>query len=142
MSSIEPDVALPTGLARKGSERKRALSFGLVIFAVTGPLGAWQLHRGHGTRGWIFIAVGAGVLSYSVVHPAGALVIRRFWLGIGGLLGRVNGVILLSVAYIVILTPLSFVARAFGRRSFKPAKDAYFTVRTVQRDAKHFEHPY
>lgn len=142
MSSIEPLVALP-GAADKGSDRKRALGFGAVIAVVSSGLGALSLHRGASTRGYVFIAFGAAVLVYSIAHPAGALVLRRGWLFIGGLLGRINSVIILSAAYVFILTPLSLMVRLFTRRSFKLDRSrSYFTPRDEQRDDKHFEHPY
>lgn len=142
MSSIEPIVPLPEG-RDTGTDRKRALGFGAVIAAACSVLGMWSLHRGHETRAYALMGAGGAVLLYSIVHPAGALVLRRGWLFIGGLLGRVNSVILLSVAYLFVLTPVSLLVRAFSRRSFKKPRDAsYFTARTEQRDAKHFEHPY
>jgi hypothetical protein len=142
MSSIEPVVALPSA-GEKGSDRKRALGFGAVIAIVCAGIGAVGLYRGAPLRGYSFIGFGAAVLAYSIVHPAGALVLRRGWLFLGGLLGRINSVIILSVAYVLILTPLSILVRLFGKKSFKPDRHtSYFTPRDEQRDAKHFEHPY
>jgi hypothetical protein len=83
------------------------------------------------------------LLLYSIVHPAGALVLRRGWLLFGGLLGRINAVILLSLAYVFVLTPLSLLVRALSKRSFKKDRSqSYFTDRSAPRDPKHFEHPY
>ena len=142
MSSIEPVVPLP-GAGEKGSDRKRAFGFGAVVAIVCTGIGALGLYRGSVLRGYSFIGIGAAVLLYSIVHPAGALVLRRGWLFLGGLLGRINSAIILSAAYVLILTPLSILVRVFGRKSFKPDRHAsYFTTRDEQRDAKHFEHPY
>lgn len=142
MSSIEPVVALP-GAGERGSDRKRAFGFGLVIAIVCAGIGAVGLYRGAVLRGYSFIGVGVAVLVYSIVHPGGALVLRRGWLFLGGILGRINSVIILAAAYVVILTPLSVLVRLFGKKSFKPDRRAsYFTTREEQRDAKHFEHPY
>jgi hypothetical protein len=142
MSSIEPVVSLP-GPSEKSSERRRAFNFGAVIAVASCCLGAFSLYRGASARGYAFAGFGAAVLLYSIAHPAGALVLRRGWLLLGGLLGRINSVLILSVAYIVLLTPLSLLFRVVSRRSFKLPRDAsYFTPRQEQRDAKHFEHPY
>jgi hypothetical protein len=142
MSSIEPVVALP-GAREKGSDRKRAFGFGAVIAIVSSGIGALGLYRGAALRGYAFIGFGAVVLVYSIAHPAGALVLRRGWLFVGGLLGRINSVIILSAAYVFILTPLSILVRLLGQKSFKPDRTrTYFTPRDEQRDSKHFEHPY
>jgi len=142
MSSIEPVVALP-GAGEKGSDRRRAFGFGVVIALVCSGIGALSLHRGATSRGYAFIGIGAAVLVYSIAHPAGALVLRRGWLVIGGLLGRINSVIILEAAYMFILTPLSVLVRLFGKKSFKLERGhPYITPRDEQRDDKHFEHPY
>jgi hypothetical protein len=142
MSSIEPVVVLPSA-GDKGSDRRRAFAFGAVIAAATCGFGALSLHRGAVVRGYAFVAFGAAILVYSVVHPAGALVLRRGWLFVGGLFARINSVIILSAAYVLILTPLSLLFRLFGRKSFKLDRSrSYFTPRDEQRDDKHFEHPY
>jgi hypothetical protein len=142
MSSIEPVVLLP-GASEKGSDRKRAFGFGAVIAIVSSGIGAFGLYRGAPLRGYAFIGFGAAVLLYSIVHPAGALVLRRGWLFVGGLLGRINSVIILSAAYVLILTPLSAMVRLFGQKSFKLDRSkSYFTPRDEPRDDKHFEHPY
>lgn len=139
---IEPDVPLPPP-EEKGTKRRRAFAFAATIAAVLVAFGAWKLHRGS-VRG----AAGLGAASvllvlYSVVHPAGALVLRSLWLRLGGLLGRINTVIILSVAYFVLLTPLSLLMRLFRRQSpfARDPKEPYFTPRT-DRDPKHFDHPY
>jgi high-affinity Fe2+/Pb2+ permease len=141
MSSIEPVVSLPS-TSEKTTERRQAFNFGAVIAIVCCGLGAWSLHRGVSNRGFALVAFGVAILLYSIVHPAGALVLRRAWLFIGGLLGRVNSLIILSVAYVFLLTPLSMLFRLFSRRTYRPRRGApYFVVRS-KRDDKHFEHPY
>lgn len=143
MSSIDPIVTLPSSHREAGSERRRAVRFGATIAVACAVIGLWGLHRGASSRGYAFLAAGALLLSYSIVHPAGALVLRRGWLFIGGVLGRINSVIILSFAYVFVLTPLSLLVRLVSRRSFKPRRgQSYFAVRSDQRDEKHFEHPY
>jgi len=144
MSWIDPVVELPAASRSAGTDRRRAFGFGATIAAVSGAAGLWRLHRGgspalaHG-----LLAVAVVSLVYSLVHPAGALVVRSAWVRLGGFIGRVNSVILLSVAYVFVLTPLGFLMRTLGKRSHRHAPaQPYFTERTEPRDAKHFEHPY
>jgi hypothetical protein len=142
MSSIEPLVSLPSE-REKGTERRRAFGFGLVVALACSVLGGWSLHREHTTRGHALIGFGVLLLFYSIVHPPGAIVLRRRWLQFGAFLGRINAVILLSIAYVLVLTPLSLLVRASSKRSFKKERGrSYFTDRGPPRDPKHFEHPY
>lgn len=144
MSLIDPVVELPRGSRSKGTERRRAFVFAATIAAVSGGAGLWRLHRG-GTpaTAHTLLGIAAAILVYSLVHPAGALALRSGWVRLGGFVGRVNSVILLSVAYLFVLTPLGLLARAFGKGSHKHARgEPYFTERGGPRNPKHFEHPY
>lgn len=144
MNSIEPVVPLPPGERERGTARRRALEFATVFAILLGALSAWALFRGRDPeRAAAFAGLGLVIVGYALVHPAGMLVLRTGWLRLGTLLGRVNSTIILSVIYIVLVTPLGLFFRIFGRRSFKPAPErSYFVARTDARDRKHFEHPY
>lgn len=56
--------------------------------------------------------------------------IAWFWLKLGHILGKINGTILLSIVFFVVLFPVALLARAFGKSSFilKPTslKSCYF----------------
>lgn len=56
--------------------------------------------------------------------------IAWFWLKLGHVLGKINGTILLSIVFFVVLLPIALLARAFGKSSFtlkKPSgKSLYF----------------
>jgi hypothetical protein len=144
MSSIEPIVPMRASRSEKGSERRRALRFGLLMGAVLGGAGTWVLvRRGPAATGWALVGLALAFVLYAMVHPAGALVLRAAWVRFGAAIGRVNSVILLSALYFVLVTPLGILARLVGRRSFRRTPQAsYFTERAERRDRKRFEHPY
>lgn len=142
MSSIEPEVPLPV-VEKATTDRRRAFGFGLTIAVVLGAGGAYKLHRGGSeTAAWSLISAAGAIFLYSVVHPAGALWLRGVWLRFGGLLGRINSALILSIAYLVFVTPFGFVLRVFGGRSFKKARSEPYIRPREGRDPKHFEHPY
>lgn len=138
---IDPDVSLSTP-EEHGSPRRRALAFAGTISGVLALAGAFKLYRGVPRTGLGLLGFAAFFLVYASVHPRGALVLRSAWLRLGGLLGKINSAIILSVIYVAVLTPIGAFMRAIGKRSFRLSRaDAYLTPRKA-RDTKHFEHPY
>jgi hypothetical protein len=140
MSLIEPLVVVAPRRER-GTERARALRFACTLAVVLGAAGAYRLHRGAQVTGFVLLGVAGLLVLSAVVHPSAVLVARKGWMRVGELLGRVNSVLLLSVIYFVIVTPIGVLSRLFSRRTKGPA-GGYFQRREEQRDPKHFEHPY
>jgi len=141
MSLIEPIVAVSPRRER-GTARARALRFAGTLSVVLGAGGAWKLHRGADAAAFVLLGVACALLFYALIHPSGALVLRKGWVRFGERLGRINSVLLLSLVYFVVVTPIGFASRLFSRRTKAPADGSYFQPRREQRDAKHFEHPY
>jgi hypothetical protein len=74
------------------------------------------------------LAFGIGVIGLFSNYLREKIVL--FWLKLGHILGTINGTILLSIVFFVILFPVALLARAFGQSSFslKPLskKSCYF----------------
>jgi hypothetical protein len=73
----------------------------------------------------IFIGMAA------LLVPAVATGIQWFWMKLSGLMGAVSGRVILTVIYLLVLLPLAFLAKLFGKSSFrlKPGGDTYFKDR-------------
>jgi hypothetical protein len=144
MNSIDPVIPPSIPLRQKESDRTRAVKFALVLGTVLGGAGAWMALRAGSPRvGGALLVLSTSLLILAVVRPRAALAVRSTWLRFGGLLGRINTLILLSALYFVVVTPLGLLARVLGRRSFKPPRDgSYFVTRETKEDPKRFEHPY
>jgi hypothetical protein len=143
MSLIEPTVVFAPRPGDAGSERRRALGFGALFAVLFAVAGVFRLVKGTSPHaGVALIALGVAFLVYSLVHPAGALSLRRQWMRFAGALGRVNSVIVLGVLYVLVVTPLGLLLRLFSRRPDTLKSGSYFVSRGEQRDRKHFEHPY
>jgi hypothetical protein len=141
MSLIEPIVAVAPRRER-GTARTRALRFARTLSVILGAAGGWKFHRGADATGFVLLGVAGALLFYALIHPSGALVLRKGWMRFGELLGRINSVLLLSLVYFVVVTPIGFASRLFSRRTKAAPGGSYFHPRQEQRDAKHFEHPY
>ena len=93
------------------SERSFGRSVGGVIFAI-GAIAWW---RGHATAGPALAATGALLLGLGTVAPSALKVPNRLWWRFAQLLGWVNTRILLSIFFVVVLTPTGMVMRLLGR---------------------------
>jgi hypothetical protein len=149
MSLIDPIVSLSKGASedgQPGTARRQAFKFGATLAVLLGGLGAWKILSGRSVHtGNTLVIVAAAIVAYSLVHPGGTLLLRKGWLRVGAVLGRVNSTLLLTVLYVAVITPLGLLLRAFGRRptgTKAPQGGSYFVARAAERGPKHFEHPY
>jgi len=61
----------------------------------------------------VYFAFLVQLITYA--HPRYAKLVARGWLLLGGILGTINTYIILTVLYLVILTPISFIYRFFSK---------------------------
>jgi hypothetical protein len=83
-------------------------------------------------RKWNMLLAAAFVIGLAaVLVPAAGRWIDRGWMWLSRTLGAVSGKILLSLTYVLILVPLSFLSRALGRGSMRLKKGgaSYFKER-------------
>jgi hypothetical protein len=64
----------------------------------------------------LLLAFGIGIIGLFSNYLRKKIVL--FWLKLGHILGTINGTILLSITFFVILFPIALLARAFGKSSF------------------------
>ena len=70
----------------------------------------------------LYIAAGVGLLS--VLFKKVALWIALFWMGLGQLMGKVVGTMLLTVVFLLMLTPLAKLQALFSKpKKFKSGGD-------------------
>lgn len=63
-----------------------------------------------------YLYIPAGVAALSAVHPKSAAAVSRAWEKLGKALGWVNSRILLSVFFVVFITPLSLLVRLVSKK--------------------------
>ena len=119
------------------SERSFGRSVGGVILA----LGAFAWWRGQVSFGGALVLTGALLAGLGTVAPSTLRVPNRLWWRFAQLLGWVNTRILLSIFFVVVLTPVGVVMRWFGRDQFAGwQRDTNWRPYPARRgDPRHYE---
>ncbi len=89
--------------------------FGIVVGGAFALLGSVLALFGSRRAGPVLVGIGALLLFAALVVPAALAPVRRGWMAVARVLGRVNTVVFLSVVYFLVLAPLGFVLRMGGR---------------------------
>ena len=88
-----------------------------------------------------------GLLLLGMVWPRAYSLLARLWLGISLLLGSIMSRVVLSIIFMVIVTPIALVMRLFGhdpmrRKAWKKGTESTFVSRGDLVEAKDLEHPF
>jgi hypothetical protein len=104
--------------------RKFAFTVG-AAFAVLGGVLWW---RSHPTAATVLGTVGGtlGVLGLAVPAQLGPL--QRAWMGLAHLISKVTTPIFMGVVFFVVITPIAFAMRLFGKRPMRVARAASYWV--------------
>jgi hypothetical protein len=92
--------------------------FGLLFFVVFFSIGLWPLITNESPRiiflifSLIFLIL--GLMNSKILTP-----LNKLWIKFGELLGKVIAPIVMIIIYFAVLTPLSFIVRAFGKDLLK-----------------------
>jgi hypothetical protein len=110
------------------------------VFAVLGALLFWR-HRT--AAGAAFASLGGALLFLAAAAPPLLAGPHRAWLAFARVLGRVNSAIFLCLTFFLVLTPLGFVLRLFGRDELRRRGAAPASMWTPyserNRDPRHYE---
>jgi hypothetical protein len=119
------------------TDRQKARNFGIGSLILLGAIALWLWlrkdlpHAGAAVGGLAALLLVAGLAA-----PGAALFLRRGWMLLGHVLGRINGTILLVVIFLVVLTPVSVLRRLLARRP-RPGWEPH-----EPRARDHFDDPY
>ena len=107
-------------------------SFGLLFFVVFLIIGLWPLKNGENlniyfiTASVVFLIL--GLLNSKLLTP-----LNKSWIKLGEILGIIIAPIVMALVYFVILTPVSFIVRMFGKDllnlKFLKEKETYWIKR-------------
>jgi hypothetical protein len=93
-------------------------SFGVLFFIVFLLIGLWPLTDEESPRIVFLIFAGVflilGLINSKILTP-----FNKLWIKFGELLGRVIAPIVMTIIYFIVLTPLSFLIRIFGKDLLK-----------------------
>jgi len=117
--------------------------FGWTVGGVFAVLGALLLWRHRTAAGAVAAFLGGALLLLAAAAPTLLAGPHRAWLAIAGILGRVNSAVFLFLTFFLVLTPLGFVLRLFGRNELRrrgPAPASMWTPYPERnRDPRHYE---
>ena len=99
------------------------------------------------TKSLTLLPLPIGLLLLGMVWPRAYSLLARLWLGISLLLGSVMSRVVLSIIFMVIVTPIALVMRLFGhdpmrRKAWKKGTESTFVSRGDLVEAKDLEHPF
>ena len=101
-------------IKKKSSNR----SFGLLFFVVFFLIGIWPLFKENDYRLWsliisiIFLIL--GLLNSKLLNP-----LNNLWIKFGEILGKIIAPIVMMIVFFIVLTPVSFIVRLFGKDLLK-----------------------
>lgn len=99
------------------------------------------------TKSITLLPLPIGLLLLGMVWPRAYSLLARLWLGISLLLGSIMSRVVLSIIFLVIVTPIALVMRLFGhdpmrRKAWKKGTESTFVSRGDLVEAKDLEHPF
>ena len=99
------------------------------------------------TKSITLLPLPIGLLLLGMVWPRAYSLLARLWLGISLLLGSIMSRVVLSIIFMVIVTPIALVMRLFGhdpmrRKAWKKGTESTFVSRGDLVEAKDLEHPF
>ena len=107
-------------------------SFGLLFFVVFLIVGLWPLKNGDNLN-FYFIVVSAIFLILGLINSKLLSPLNKLWIKIGEILGIIIAPIVMGLIYFIILTPISFIVRIFGKDllglKFIKKKESYWIKR-------------
>jgi hypothetical protein len=120
-------------------------SFGISVGTVLLLIAAFLIWRGRVTGAQIAGAVGAVLLIAGLTRPSLLRYPSAAWWAFAGVLGYVNARVILTVAFVLVLTPMSMIWRLIGRDPLKRRKqnfDGWSPYPARYRDPNHFTRMY
>jgi hypothetical protein len=127
LNSILNDIRdLPTG-------RRELRKFGLVVGGVFAALGLLFLLRGKAHYPY-FLAPGAGLMILGVVYPRSLRWVYIAWMSLAFVLGFVVSHVILTLFFLLVITPLGLVARLVGKDFLRLKRDPQASTYWLPRD--------
>jgi hypothetical protein len=125
------------------SRRSEDRRFGWTVGGVFAVLGGLLLWRHRTAAGAVFASLGGALLLLAAAAPGLLAAPHRGWLALAKVLGRVNSAVFLALTFFLVLAPLGFVLRLFGRDELRrrgPAPASMWTTYPERNgDLRHYE---
>jgi hypothetical protein len=134
----------------RAKTNKELRSFGLsvgAVFGVLGALGFWSDSYEIGAGRWTLFALAAALILPGALAPRALALPYRLWMAIAGVMNRVMTILLLTVFFVVIITPIGLVQRLFSKKGLheppKPPGESYWRLPDPDpRGKERYEQPF
>ena len=97
-----------------GNKKNSTKSFGILFFIVFFVIGVWPVFNSENLRLWSiilsFLFLISGLVNANFLNP-----LNRAWIKFGEILGKIIAPVVMFLIFFVLITPLSFVIRIFGK---------------------------
>ena len=120
-------------------------SFGISVGTVLLLIAAFMIWRGRITGAQITGGIGAGLLLLGLTKPVLLKWPSAVWWKFAMVLGYVNARVILTIAFLIVLTPIGLIWRVIGRDPLKRRKqnfDGWSAYPARYRDPNHFTRMY
>jgi saxitoxin biosynthesis operon SxtJ-like protein len=120
---------------------KEERSFGWSVGAVLAVIGALQWWRGRPLAAEAFGVIGVALLVAAAAAPAALVVPNRWWRRFAHVLGWINARVLLTLFFVLVLTPAGTIMRLLGRDPLarRDRGSSWVPYGDRVRDPQHFE---
>ena len=96
------------------TKKNSTKSFGILFFIVFFVIGVWPVFNSENLRLWSiilsFLFLISGLVNANFLNP-----LNRAWIKFGEILGKIIAPVVMFLIFFVLITPLSFVIRIFGK---------------------------
>jgi len=99
---------------KKSSSR----SFGFLFFILFLAISLWPIINGANIIIWSAI-LSLLFLILAIVNSKFLIPLNKIWIKFGEILGRIIAPIVMSIVFFIVLTPISFIVRMFGKDLLK-----------------------
>jgi hypothetical protein len=114
--------------------KKDLRKFGLTVGAVLVIIGGFLFYFEKPSAIY-FGGIGLFLILTGLIYPAILKPLNKFWMGLAIVLGFVMSRIILSILFYLILTPISFLAKIFGKKfmelKYDKSAETYWEKRSV-----------
>ena len=87
----------------------------------------------------LIFAVGALLLLLGIFAPSRLSLLNRIWLKLGAVIAKVVNPIVVALLFFVVVSPMAFAMRIFGKRPLRLAPDHAASSYWIYRDTPHGE---
>ena len=132
---IEPEGSITETPVTTAQSHRSTFIVGTVLLVFAG----WNVYRGRTAVVAVLGVAGVALLLIGMLSTSGARILHRAWMKFAAALGYVNSRVLLTLLYLIAVTPYGLLSRLVGRDALKrrgSSEKSYWFARGRTRQSK------